>query len=149
MSTASAQLADVAMRLKVAGAVGIRREMLSGLRAAAKPIVADIQDQARESLPKGGRMNEYMAAKKPKVSVRTTGRQAGVSIRYKGKGAYSDQGGWRHPVFGHRDRKWGTTRVESAVGWFEKGAEKGTPEAVAVMSGVLKSVAAQVQGLGI
>jgi hypothetical protein len=148
-SNASAQLAGLSARLKLAGEMGVRREMLAGLRAAAKTVIPHIQEEGRESLPKSGGMNEYMAAKKPSVRIRTTGRQAGVSIRYKGKGSYSDEGGWRHPPFGHRDRKWSNTKSGAAVRWYERGAEKGTPEATAVMAGVLKAVAVQVQGRGL
>lgn len=145
----SAELRALAARLKVAGEVGIRREMIRALRKAAAPIVPKMQDSARQSLPKAGGMNEYMAARKPKVSVRTTGKSAGVSIRYKGKGAYSDKSGWRHPVFGRRDRKWATTTWAPAVGWFERGGEAGTPEAKAELDAVLARVALEVNGRGI
>lgn len=142
---ARVELPLLAARLKAAGMVGVRREMLAGLRRAAKPLIPDIQAAARSQLPRGGGMNEYMAKKRPTVSVRTGAATAGVSIRYQGKGSYSDTGEWRHPVFGHRDR-WATTSVSSAVGWFERGAADGTPQARNEMDAVLVAVAAQVNG---
>jgi hypothetical protein len=126
--------------------------MIRNLRNAAKPIAADIRESARESLPKRGGMNEYVAAKKPTVAVRATGRNAGVSIRYSGPGRYSDRdAGWRHPVFAARGtkRKWATTHYPAAEGWWERGAEKGTPRAQVEMRATLDEVAAEIMRLGI
>lgn len=145
MADAAIELPLLAKRLKAAGLVGVRREMVAGLRRAARPLVPDIQAAARAQLPKGGGLNEYMAAKRPTVSVRTGPATAGVSIRYSGKGSHSDTGEWRHPVFGHRDR-WATTTYDGAVGWYEKGAAQGTPQARTEMEAVLATVAAQVNG---
>lgn len=149
LSNASVQLRASAARLKAAGAVGVKTAMVRQLRAAAKPVAADIQDSARESLPRKGGMNEYVAAKKPTISVRTTGRRAGVTIKYSGPGRYSNQSGWRHPVFGHTDRKWATTTVQSAEGWWDRGGQKGTPEAQVAMRAVLDEVAAEIMRLGL
>lgn len=145
----SAELYDLARRLKAAGEFGIRRDMVAALRKAAKPIIPLMQDEARSSLPKAGGMNEYVASRKPTTSVRTTVNTAGVSIRYKKKGAYSDQSGWRHPVFGRRDRPWAVTTYAPSVGWFERGGQAGTPAAKVAMDAVLVAVAAQVKALGI
>ena len=148
MADARVELPLLAKRLKAAGQVGVRREMVKSLKLAAKPLIPDIQASAREALPKRGGMNAYMAAKRPRVSVRTGARTAGVSIQYKGKGAPSDTGEWRHPVFGHKDR-WAVTKFPAAQGWYERGAEKGTPAAKAAMDAVLVAVAAQVRGMGL
>ena len=149
MATASTQLRASAARLKAAGATGIRATMIKQLREAAKPVAADIQESARESLPKRGGMNEYIAKKKPTVAVRTTGRQAGVSIKYSGPGRFSNASGWRHPVFGHKDRKWATTTSVAAEGWWERGGKQGTPAAQIAMRGVLNEVAAEIMRLGL
>lgn len=155
MANATTELPLLAARLKAAGAVGIRREMVAGLRAAAAPVIPLIQEEARTSLPKKGGLAESMAAKKPKTSVRTTGRRAGVSVTYKGIGVTTDlAGGWRHPVFarGSRDQwRWAKAKQEyaPAVDWFKRGADRGKPAAMAAAQGVLASVAAEVQGLGI
>ena len=154
MANANVELPLLAKRLKAAGQVGIRREMVKALKLAAVPLVPDIQESAREMLPRRGGMNAYMAAKRPKVSVRTSVRSAGVSIRYTGKGAYSDTARWRHPVFanGNQTRaqwKWVEQTYSPAKDWFEKGAEKATPAAKREMDAVLTSVAAQVRGLGL
>lgn len=148
---ASEQLRASAARLKAAGATGVKTAMVRQLRAAAKPVAADIQQSARDSLPRKGGMNTYVAAKKPTISVRTVGRQAGVRIKYSGPGRYSNQSGWRHPVFAPRGskKKWATTDFPSAEGWWERGGEKSTPRALVQMRAVLDEVAAEIMRLGI
>lgn len=148
---ASAQLRGSAARLKAAGEVGVRRQMIRNLRAAAAPIVPDIQESARESLPKAGGLNEAMAAQKPKVTVRTTGRTAGVSIRSKVRGNYTNTGQWRHPVFSSDRKRWvkQPQSFPGAKGWWERGAEKGSPKAKVVMRGVLDEVAAEIMRRGL
>lgn len=145
MADAAVELPLLAKRLKAAGMVGVRSEMVAGLRRAARPLIPDIQASARANLPRRGGMNTFMAAKRPSVSVRTGASSAGVSIRYRGKGSYSDTGEWRHPVFGHRDR-WATTSYEGAVDWYPKGAEAGTPAARREMESILVTVGRQVNG---
>lgn len=146
MANAEIELPLLAKRLRAAGMLGVRSEMVAGLRRAARPLIPDIQASARSSLPRGGGMNDYMARRRPSVSVRTGPATAGVSIRYSGKGSYSDTGQWRHPVFGHRDR-WATTSYPPAVDWYPKGAEQGTPAARREMDAILAAVAVQVNGL--
>lgn len=144
---AAIELPLLAKRLQVAGEIGIRREMLALLRAAAKPMVADLKEQARKDLPKGGGMNEFVAKRNPRVSVRTGMNTAGASIRYTGPGRHSDiSGGWRHPVFGHRDRTWATTTSDAAVDWWRRGGERALPEVQSEMRSILATVAAQVNG---
>lgn len=148
---ASAQLRGSAARLRAAGATGVKNAMVRDLRAAAAPVVAGIQESARESLPKAGRMNEFVAAQKPKVAVRTTGRTAGVSIRSKVKGNYTDEGQWRHPVFSSDRKRW-TKQPQSfpgAQGWWKRGADKGSLPAKVVMRSVLDEVAAEIMRLGL
>src|SRR5690348_18403526 len=99
VANASAQLRAQAARLRVAGARDVRLTMTRQLRAAAQDAIPALQGSARESLPKAGGLNEYVAAQKPKVTVRTTGRSAGVTIKSQVRGNYTDQGEWRHPVF--------------------------------------------------
>lgn len=149
LGNASAQLRGSAARLKAAGAVGVRASMIKQLRAAARPVAEDIQDSARESLPKRGGMNVYIANRKPTIAVRATGRRAGVSIKYSGPGRFSNQSGWRHPVFGHRDRKWAETTVPAAEGWWERGGRRGTLAAQVEMRAVLTEVGAEIMRLGI
>ena len=149
MALADKEFPLLAARLKAAGAVGIRREMVSGLRAAAKPLPPLLQQAARDKLPKAGGLNEYVAKNKPKVQVRTAGRNAGVRVTSKVKGNYTDTGTWRHPVFGHRDRTWAVTRDPSAARWWEDVEKQYTPQAAAAMAAVLATIRSQVIGRGL
>lgn len=145
----SVELHLLAKRLKTAGAVGVRREMMRGLRAAASPLVPLLQEAARADLPKRGGLNEYVAAKKITVSVTTGARTAGVRLRSKQRGNYTDTGTWRHPVFG----KWlpgvKSQTYAPAKGWWDKTVEANSLVASAEARRVLTAVAAQVNGLGI
>lgn len=142
------QLAELGARLRLAGDVGITRTVRATIRAAAKPLIPIIQESARASLPKAGGMNEFVAKRKPRTSVTFGARTAGVRIVYKGKGAPSDRGPWRHPVFGDR-KKWVSQEYSAAEGWWERAEEKGTPAAELAMRTVLETVKRQVNGLGL
>lgn len=145
MADAAVELPLLAKRLQEAGLVGIRKQMLTDLRKAAAPMRRDLKNQALEDLPKGGGMNKFVARKPIRTSVRTSMRTAGVSLRYSGPGRHSDiSGGWRHPVFGHRDRTWATTSYPGAVNWWERGGEHAAPEARLIMARILREVAVKV-----
>jgi len=153
MANAETELPLLAARLKAAGAVTVRAEMIAGLKAAAKPMVPLLQESARNSLPKSGGLNSYVAAKPIKASVRTTGRTAGLRLGYgtaagRGVGRYSNTGTWRHPVFGNR-KKWVEETYEAGAGWWDKTIEAHGDEAKAAANGVLRAVGRQVQGLGL
>jgi hypothetical protein len=139
------QLAELGARLKLAGDVGLKRAAQTRVRLAAKPLIPIIQESARQSLPKAGGMNNFVARRRPRTTVRFTGRTAGVRLTYKGKGAPSDEGPWRHPVFGNR-KVWVTQSYESAVGWWERAKAEGAPAADFVMSGVLEQLAREING---
>jgi len=150
-TNASVQLRAQAARLKAAGARDIRLAMIRDLRAAAKPVIPLIQESARESLPKAGGLNEAVAAQKPKVSVRATGRTAGVSIRSKVRGNYTDTGQWRHPVFSSDRKRWAKQpqSFPAAKDWWARGAEKGELPAKVIMRRILDEVAADIQRRGL
>lgn len=149
--TASVQLRAQAARLRAAGERDIRLAMMRNLRAAAQPIIPLLQESARTSLPKAGGLNEAVASKKPTVSVRTTGRSAGVSIKSKVHGNDTNTGEWRHPVYS-KDRKRWSKEAQSYPGakdWWARGAEKGALPARAAMQRVLTEVAAEIMVRGI
>jgi len=148
MPNAEVELPLLAARMKAAGAVGLRAEMVAGLRAVAKPMVPLLQQAARDRLPRAGGLNEAVASKKPKVSVRTTGRTAGVRIRSQVKGNYTNTGTWRHPVFGDR-KKWVQETDDNAAGWWDDTITAHDEEAKAAAMGVLRAVGRQAMGLGI
>lgn len=139
-------LRALAVQLKAAGAVGIQREMVAGLKAAAAPVPPAIQAEARMVLPKAGGLNEFVARYKPRTSVKTGVRSANVRVTYRGKGAPSDRGPWRHPVFGNRG-VWAEQSYPSAEGWWERGAESVRPAVTVAARAVVARVGAQVRGI--
>lgn len=136
------QLAILGARLKVAGAVGLRRELLKGIREAAKPLIEDARAAALEELPKAGGLNERIASDPMSVRTRLTGSNVGVRIvttTTDTRGA--DRGRLRHPTFGHRDR-WVTQAIRP--GWFtdtlSREAPKVTPAIIAAMEVVAEAL---------
>lgn len=101
------QLADLARDLKSeANGREIRRDLLKGIRDAAKPLAKEAAPKAaREGLPKKGGLNEYVASSKFAVRTRTSGKSAGVRIvgskPPKHDLAAMDRGALRHKVYGH------------------------------------------------
>ncbi len=156
VGTGNKDLAILALRLKAAGEGGLRRELLAGLRAGVRPIIGELQAAARADLPKKGGLNEYVAASKFTVRNRLSPLTAGVSIvnqpqsgssRRGGTGSVqfgSDRGVVRHPVFGHRDRKWADTKVRG--GWFTGTIEQHLPQVTVEVTAVLTKVAADLAG---
>jgi hypothetical protein len=126
--TGANQLADLAKDLKSVGDKDLRKELLKGLRNAAKPLAKEVAPRvAREGLPKHGGLNEFVASSKFGVRTRTTGQGAGVRIVGK-KGTHDlaamDRGRLRHPVWKraserHRSAVWVTQLIEP--GWWTKG----------------------------
>jgi len=133
----SAQLAALAVRLKVVGDKTLRRELLRGLKSGADPLVKKVADAARSQLPHGGGLNEQVAGQKVKVQVRTGARTAGVRLTTTAPDtSQTDAGFVRHPVFGNR-KKWKTQQIPAAKGWWSQtladGGSDVTPELLKVM----------------
>lgn len=123
------QLAIVAARLKVAGAVELRRELLVGLRAGAQPLIPKVRAAALEQLPKRGGLNVRVAGEPMSVRIRTGGRSPSVRIVTKTSDTGgADRGVIRHPVFGHRDRKWSSQPYVPAKGYFSETLTREAPQ---------------------
>ncbi|GAC1610346.1 MAG: hypothetical protein NVS3B26_16600 [Mycobacteriales bacterium] len=138
----TSQLFWLAQKLKATGEVGLRTELLRGLKVAAQPLVKDVQAAARDRLPKHGGLGERVASSAVKLSVRT-GRRTGVRVTAKGRGDWgTNRGAVRHPVFGHRDRPWTETKI-ARPGWFDETLHDRTPEIAPAVVGVFESIAAQ------
>lgn len=111
------KLAAVARQLRQTGNKELRKEMYRGLRQAAKPLIADARQHARDTLPKRGGLNERVARSRFRVSVRAAGRDPSVRITATGLDKRLDtQGRLRHPVYGNR-RVWVEQKVKAH--WFE------------------------------
>lgn len=145
----SRQLAELAARLKVAGARDLRLQLLRGMKAAAKPLVPKVQDAARNQLPKRGGLNEHVGGQRVSVSVRTGARTAGVRLTTTAPDTQqTDSGIVRHPVFGNR-KKWVVQKIPAATGWWSATLEREGPSTAPHLLEAMEVVAAQVQGRGI
>lgn len=117
------QLDAAARRLRAAGSAGkgLRKEMLAGIRAAAKPTVAAVKANTA-TLPQRGGLGRRL---RTGIGVRTVTSGQRVGVRIVSRHKYSvnriNRGRLRHPVFGHRDR-WATQNVRP--GWFTDPIEK-------------------------
>lgn len=122
------RLGKVARDLKVAGAVDLRRELLQAVRTTAAPLKREVQQAARDQLPAGGGLNEFVASAKIGVRTRTTGRSIGVKLQGAKSGhdlEAIDRGRVRHPVYGNR-RAWVNQSV--SPGWWSKTLERSAPK---------------------
>jgi hypothetical protein len=118
--------------------------LLSGIRLAAKPAVEATRRAARDTLPKRGGLNEYIATEKIAVATRLTGPRVGVRITAKG-GWGSNTGVVRHPVFGHRERKWAEQPIKSS-GWFDATLEREAPAIVGPIQAAMRAVSIEATG---
>ena len=143
--TGSAQLAALAVRLKVAGDKTLRVELLRGLKSGADPLVKAVAEAARNQLPKRGGLNEQVAGQKVKVQVRTGARTAGVRLTTEAPDtSQADTGFVRHPVFGNRSR-WVTQQIPKAKGWWSVTLANGAPDVTPELMAAMERVAAQIQ----
>lgn len=141
----SEQLAALGKRLKQAGAAGMRTELLQGLRAGAAPMVPAVKRAAEAKLPKAGGLNKQVAGQKITVSVRLSGKNAGVRLATTAPDTKETNSGYvRHPSPRNNRKKWRITKMPAAVGWWSDTlAEKGpsvTPELVAVMNRIARRI---------
>ena len=155
---AAMQLKAIGLRLKLLSAGGnilaaegmgagrtLRAQLLGSIRSAVKPAVEATRQAARETLPKRGGLNEYIAGEKIKVSTRLTGPQVGVRIAAQSGQWSGDQSEVRHPVFGRRNKPWTTTKV-STPGWFTGTLTHETPKIMGPMYAAMEAVAVEAMG---
>jgi hypothetical protein len=89
-------------RMKAAGQTELRKELHRAMRNAAKPLIPQVREAARGSLPKRGGLNERIARKPYRAQVRTGAKTAGVRIAGSKVDPRINQGRVWHPVFGRR-----------------------------------------------
>lgn len=132
--------------LKDAGRTDLRKELNTGIRRAARPLVAKTRAEARRRLPQKGGLAEKVAKAPQRVQVRTGARTAGVRI-VVGGGSHgaraTNRGVVRHPVFGNRD-VWVTQDVPAATGWFDEPIRASAPEIRRDIEAAVVAVADQV-----
>jgi hypothetical protein len=145
------QMRLLGKELKMAGieGKGLRRELLAGMRVAAKPMAEAAKQAARDELPKHGGLNEWVASSKFSVRNSLTGNGAGTRIvaRKPGgkKGAHDmaalDDGIARHPVFGHRNA-WKDTTIKA--GWFSDTLDHHAITVQIALLAALRNIAEQI-----
>lgn len=125
------KLAQVSRALRQSGDKQLKKDLTRALREAAKPMVADARQAAKERLPHRGGLADRVARSRITVRVRTSGRQVGVRIVANGP---KDQGGvpvniralnagkFRHPVYarGADREKWAWVEQDIRPGWFDE-----------------------------
>lgn len=143
--TGADELVRAAAALKAAGSRELRKDMLAGIRKAAKPVIEGVKRRGDEELP-ADLAAQYRAAKIVSRT-RTTGRSAGVRIQgpKKGKGAdmgrANESGDVRHPVYGNR-AAWASTNVQA--GFADRGAESAVGPASAGMRAALQNTVSRI-----
>jgi hypothetical protein len=147
-SSGSAQLRAISLRLKAAGAGAYFNPIRAEIRSVARPLAEAAQAAARERLPRGGGLNEWVASQRITISVSTGQRTAGVRLqgpRRRRSGGQTNKGYVRHPVYGHIGR-WAKEdqQIPGADGWWsdtlrERSAAV-TPRIVAVINRVSRWV---------
>ncbi len=147
--TGAEQLRALSADLKAAGSagVGLRRELLAGMRALGRPLADKAKASARSTLPKRGGLNEWVASSDVKVRNNLTGSTSRVGMRLVAtKGGHDlqdiDGGSVRHMVFGHRDR-WVNQQVPD--GWFTHPLEQSVPEVQAMLTVTMAVIAKRIE----
>lgn len=148
-ANASAQLHAIAVKLKAAGEGQIKVQLARDLRVVAAPLVESVRESARSQLPKSGGLAAEQASQPIRVSVLTSARSAGVSIRTKTLGSkQTDQGFVRHPTFGRRgSADWKRQEIPRAEGWWTKTLIRKGPLVSRALNATIARVNKQIQGL--
>jgi len=123
--TGAEQLVALARAAKAVDGT-LRKELLSGLRNAAKKSIPEFQDSARETLPSSGGLADQVASSKFAARTRTTGSSGGVRVVATWGGhdiAATNAGMLRHPVFG--SGTWVLQQIEP--GWWDRAGERAAP----------------------
>jgi hypothetical protein len=136
------QLAALTRRLKAAGAGGLKRDLLRGLREGTKPMVEAARASALENLPKHGGLNQVVASSKIAVRTRTSGGNPGVRVVALSKHniAAMDRGRLRHPTYGHEP--WVTQQIRP--GWWTDALMSEAPTVRRALLAVLHETAEKV-----
>lgn len=147
------QLEKLAVRLKEAGDLALRRRMMAALRKSANDI-KEAEKAAALALPGAKYQTGLREAISAAVVVRnrTSASRAGVRVMVNrsalpaGKGrlpVLMNKGRWRHPVFGNREN-WADQTSER--GWWLRTADKHIDQAQKRMLEVLRETADQITG---
>lgn len=134
------QLAVVAKRLRATGDKNLRRELLRGLRAAAKPSGAAAKSNALQRLPRSGGLAQLVASSRITLQTKLTGTpRVRIIARNQSAIRNADAGSVRHPVYG--TDHWVTQKVQP--GWWSDAMHKNDRRVRREMSAVLNRIQRQ------
>lgn len=139
----AAELRIVALRMRAAGEVELKRAMFRNIRLATLPAAGRVRQSAIDTLPRSGGLNEWVASSVIKTSVTTGVRTAGVTLRMRKSGhdlKSIDAGIARHMVYGN-PKVWATTQVKP--GFWTEPLKAMKPEVTAACVLAMRQVAAE------
>lgn len=138
------QLQALSVRLKDLGDKELKREFSKAISAATKPLVQDLRQSARETLPKKGGLNERVARSQIRTVRRASSRTQGIRVVAKNPYALGrlDQGRVRHPVFGRN--VWVDQTVKS--GWWTRPTEAIGPDVIRSVNAAMRNMARKLDG---
>lgn len=132
--TGAEQMRAVGLALKEAGDEGkvLRKGLLGEMRSAEKEGLTKAKESALANLPKGGGLNEWVAASKFTGRNRLSGRAVGVTLVASKAGGRqgshdieaTDSGEFRHPTYGHGP--WVSQSI--TPGWWTNALTRLAPE---------------------
>jgi hypothetical protein len=139
----SHDLAVLAKRLKDAGRGDLRKELLKGIRTAAKEAIPDIRQSAYRTLPRRGGLAQAVGGQA--YTTRTSLALSGAKVRIVGQGMKEltdiDEGRLRHPVFGDRS----TWRGQAVTpGFFSGAVARRAPDIRKQIEAAVNDIAKQV-----
>jgi hypothetical protein len=137
-------LERLARLLKETGNGELRKELLRGIRTAARPMIPQVRAEARRRLPHRGGLAADIAKSKLAVRTRASGEKTGVRISAQGRRSLReiDRGSVRHPVFGNR-KVWVGQKVTS--GFFTEPLEHDADEVRTALRHVMGDVARRIE----
>lgn len=147
---ASRRLAETAAALRELGDRGMTRRFRAGVRLAAKPLVAEVRQAARDQLPKSGGLNEHVASQRITTSTLLSARTAAIRLRMPFIDAQeSDSGYIRHPVFASPDKTrkewtWVRQDIPNAAGWWSKTLQHAGPRVTAELLTIIKATSEEI-----
>ncbi len=110
----------------------LRRDLIKSMRAAATPVVPELQaavrrlpstepassPDLRDAVARQVKVAVALGGKNPGVKFRVGTKQDPRGFRFAGRRLNSPKG-WRHPVFGNADAPWVQQYGRKGVRWFE------------------------------
>jgi hypothetical protein len=138
------ELEAIGRRFKAAGAKGLRKELLAGIRKTNKPTISAIRANALATLPRRGGLAAEVAGSRIGTRSRLSGNRVGVEIRGVGRIGLTtlNRGRLRHPVYGNRGT-WVQQQVPA--GWFTDPIEKDMPRIREGIEDAMKTVARKIE----